>query len=82
MPNSAGISGVCGRSLNNLMGFGFTDGYQSFFHWNGQKWSNEKVGNNPNVDRLNLKMINDNYACALQYGLMDKAYLFRGYRKH
>lgn len=74
---------LAGNSLNNIIGFGSTiNNPQTFFHWNGQKWSNENVGNEGSTFDLYRKMINDNYFCAIKSSLNSSAYLYRGYRKH
>ena len=81
-PKNTGIASLSGNSLNNIMGFGFTNGRETFFHWNGQKWSDEKVGGEDFTDFFIQKMINDNYVCGIKYGQISTAFLYRGYRKH
>lgn len=74
---------LAGNSLSNIIGFGTTiNNPQTFFHWNGQKWSNENIGNEGSTFILSRKMINDNYFCAIKSSLNSSAYLYRGYRKH
>jgi hypothetical protein len=81
--NNGSIPLLAGNSISNIMGFGSTiNNPQTFFHWNGQKWSNENVGNEGSTFDLYRKMINDNYFCAIKGSLNSSAYLYRGYRKH
>jgi hypothetical protein len=80
--NNGSMNLLAGNSFNNIMGFGATiNNPQTFFHWNGQKWSNENVGNEGSTFNLWRKMINDNYFCAIKGGLFTPGYLYRGYRK-
>ena len=81
--NNGSIDLLAGNSLSNIIGFGTTiNNPQTFFHWNGQKWSNENIGNEGSTFILSRKMINDNYFCAIKSSLNSSAYLYRGYRKH
>ena len=82
IPNSAGISDIGGNSFENIMGFGLVKGRYSFIHWNGQKWSDENIGSLFTSDILTRKMVNDNYFCAVNSGIVDFPVLYRAYKKH
>jgi hypothetical protein len=79
--NNAGITALAGSSFSNIMGFGRANYIETFFHWNGQKWSNENVGDDGDMFDLHRKMINDNYFCAIKTTTSSFGYLYRGYRK-
>lgn len=81
-PNNSGISDIAGNSFENIMGFGLAMGKSTFFHWNGQKWSDEKIGYLYISDILTRKMINNDYFCAVNSGIVDFPVLYRAYKKH
>jgi hypothetical protein len=82
MPNNAGISYIEGNSFENIMCFGLVNGRYSFIHWNGQKWSDENTGSQFTSDILTRKMVNDNYFCAVNSGIVDIPILYRAYKRH
>jgi hypothetical protein len=76
------VKAVYGTTFNNLMGLGVTSGRQTFFHYNGQKWSDENIGMYLPVDYINGEMVNENYFCGLTSGLINESYLFRAFKKN
>lgn len=62
------IYAFAGNSFENLMGFGSAGMQRTFFHWNGQKWSNEQMYDIGGDDLLWTKMVNDNYFYATNSG--------------
>ena len=81
-PDKSGFSDIVGNSFENIICFGGAMGKTSFFHWNGQKWSDEKIGDQYFSDILTGKMVNDNYFCGVNSGFIDVPLLYRAYRKH
>ncbi|MFA5405466.1 MAG: hypothetical protein WC358_11080 [Ignavibacteria bacterium] len=82
IPEKAGVDVIAGNSFENIMGFGRANGRTAFLHWNGQKWSDEKIGDEFISDILTRKMVNDNYFCAVNSGFVDFPVLYRAYKKH
>jgi len=76
------VPSFAGKSLSDFMGFAYYSNGYSFFHWNGQKWSYENVGNEDFTDLIKLRMINDNYFCGVKNGVIHQGFLYRGYRKN
>lgn len=82
IPDKSGISDFAGNSFENIMGFGLVNGRYSYIHWDGQKWSDEKIGDMHDSDILTSEMINDNYFCAVNSGFVLIPVLYRAYKKH
>lgn len=81
-PVNGAIDVIAGNTFENIMGFGRTNGKSTFFHWNGQKWSNENIGYQFITDELTRKMISNNYFCAVNSGFVLIPVLYRAYKKH
>jgi hypothetical protein len=72
-----------GQSINNMLGL-FSRHYNSsiYYHWNGIKWSNEKI--EPIEEAWNLQFIminNDNFASVIYYYFSNKSVIYQCKRK-
>ena len=80
-PNGAGFGKITGDSFDNIMVYLYLTNNFTFFHWNGQKWSNENVENTLDVDIIEARMVTNDYCCAINTGDVFRAYLYKGTRK-
>jgi hypothetical protein len=80
-PNGAGFGKITGDSFDNIMVYLYLTNNFTFFHWNGQKWSNENVENTLDVDIIEARMVTNDYCCAINTGDVFHAYLYKGTRK-